>query len=310
MTNVNPNTPKPILVVLAAGMGSRYGGLKQMDPVGPNGEAVLDYSIYDARRAGFGKVVFVIRRDMAEDFRRLVGDRLAQAIDVDYVFQELDAVPDGCVVPPGRVKPWGTGHAVLVATPAVSSPFAVINADDFYGAESFEVLARTLREDVTASHYAMVAFELGKTLSPHGAVSRGVCSIDDTGHLASVRETKRIQRAGERIVAGDPDQDPETLSVDIPVSMNMWGFATSFFDHLAERFEQFLGCAPDNPDAEFYIPDVVSSLIVEQRATVRVVPTVSEWTGVTYREDRPHVVESLARLVETGAYPSPLWTAR
>jgi len=292
---------KPALLVLAAGMGSRYGGLKQIDPVGPSGETILDYSVFDALRAGFGRVVFVIRRDFEAMFKEKIGVKYAGRIAVDYVFQSLDALPPGFSVPPGREKPWGTGHATWCARDALSEPFAVINADDFYGADSFRQLAAFLTK-ASGQSAAMVGFHLANTLSENGAVSRGVCDVAPDGLLRGVTEHTGILPAEVgmgRKFAG------ETI-----VSMNCWGFTPEIFPRLDERFRACLGKALIEAPikAEFYLPGSISDLIARSEATVRVLPTTSSWFGVTYREDKPRVVEALAGLVRSGAYPQQLWS--
>jgi len=281
-------------------MGSRYGGLKQIDPVGPSGETILDYSVFDALRAGFGRVVFVIRRDFEEMFREKIGAKYAGRIAVDYVFQSLDALPAGLAVPLGREKPWGTGHATWCARDVLREPFAVINADDFYGADSFRQLGAFLTQANGVSA-AMVGFQLANTLSENGAVSRGVCEVAADGTLLGVTEHTGILPAE---VGVDKKFAGETI-----VSMNCWGFTPAIFPRLDERFHAFLDKAlVETPSkAEFYLPGSVSELIGRKEATVRVLPTTSNWFGVTYREDRPRVVAALAGLVGSGAYPQKLW---
>lgn len=282
-------------------MGSRYGGLKQIDPVGPSGETILDYSVFDALRAGFGRVVFVIRRDFDEMFKEKIGAKYAGRIAVDYVFQSLDALPAGLVVPLGREKPWGTGHATWCARDVLREPFAVINADDFYGADSFRQLGAFLAK-ASGSSASMVGFQLAKTLSENGAVSRGVCDVAVDGTLLGVTEQTGIlpvEVGAGRKFAG------ETI-----VSMNCWGFTPEIFPRLDARFHSFLGKAlGETPSkSEFYLPGAVSDLIARKEAVVRVLPTASAWFGVTYREDKPRVVTALAELVRAGAYPQKLWT--
>ena len=291
---------QPALLVLAAGMGSRYGGLKQLDPVGPSGETILDYSVHDALRAGFARVVFVIRRDFEALFREKIGAKYAGRIPVDYVFQSLDALPPGFTPPAGREKPWGTGHATWCARNAIREPFAVINADDFYGADSFNRLAAFLRT-ARPDEAALAGFELARTLSENGAVSRGVCDVSD-GSLRSVTEHTGILPAD--VGPGRP------LSPTTMVSMNCWGFTPAIFPLLDARFRAFLETTPPEAlaaKAEFYLPASISSLIAEARLRVRVLPTASDWFGVTYREDRPQVVAALAALIASGAYPAKLF---
>lgn len=293
------------LVVLAAGMGSRYGGLKQIDPMGPAGETVLDYTVFDAVRAGFGRVVFVIRRDFEAEFRALIGARFTgRGITVDYVFQSLDALPAGHSLPSGRVKPWGTGHAVWCARDALTGPFAVVNADDFYGAGSFAKLAEFLRaaESTQKSppEFAMVGFRLANTLSEHGAVSRGVCSVGADGVLAGIQEHTGIL-ASEVGTGAGCKYDPETI-----VSMNCWGFTTDFLPRLDARWLAFLAAHGASEKTEFYLPFAVNELLAAGEAGVRVLPTDDSWFGVTYREDKPRVQAAIAALVANGVYPSPL----
>lgn len=303
------------LVVLAAGMGSRYGGLKQIDPVGPGGETVLDYAVFDALRAGFARVIFVIRRDFEALFREKIGARYAGRATVDYVFQSLEALPPGATVPAGREKPWGTGHAVWCARAAVTGNFAVINADDFYGADSFAQLAKFLAaRAVTSTELAMVGFRLANTLSEHGTVSRGVTTVATNGELRSIVEQTGI--AAEEVGAGKKYSGQEI------VSMNCWGFTPALFPKLDAQFHAFLGAvgamsstakasadaaAPNPTKAEFYLPAAVSNMIARGEAAVRVLPTESTWFGVTYREDKPRVEAAIAELVRAGRYPAKLW---
>ena len=301
----------PTLVVLAAGIGSRYGGLKQIDPIGPGGEAVLDYSVFDARRAGFGKVVFVLRREIEATFRSTLGCRFEPRMDVRYAFQELDRLPDGFHVPAARQKPWGTGHALLCAGDETKEPCAVINADDFYGAESFRVLSEFLSRppaDATDDAYAMVGFRLSSTLSEHGTVARGVCQSDGEGFLSSVEELTAIERQPDGARNKEVDGTYRTLSGREIVSLNCWGFAPSIFEHLRRQFVAFLESRREDPKAEFFIPAVVNELIRTGQARVRVLPTSASWFGVTYREDRPWVSEGIRALIRAGAYPERLWT--
>ncbi|MDP3072004.1 MAG: NTP transferase domain-containing protein [Opitutaceae bacterium] len=286
------------LVVLAAGMGSRYGGLKQIDPVGPGGETVLDYAVFDAVRAGFTRVVFVIRRDFEALFRAKIGARYAGRIAVDYVFQSLDALPAGFTVPAGREKPWGTGHAVWCARDALGGNFAVINADDFYGADSLAQLARFLGA-ARGGEFAMVGFRLANTLSEHGLVSRGVCATGRDGALRSIVEHTGIAPA--EVGAG------RKFSGDEVVSMNCWGFTPALFAGLDAQFREFLAARGAEPKAEFYLPASVSTMIERGEARVRVLPTESAWFGVTYREDKPRVEAAIAELVARGLYPAKLW---
>ncbi len=301
---------KPTLLVLAAGMGSRYGGLKQMDPMGPNGETVLDYSVFDAIRAGFGKVVFIIREDFAEAFRSTVGARFAGRIEVDYAFQKLDDLPQGFAIPEGRTKPWGTAHAVRAARHAVQGPFAVINADDFYGADAYRSIARWFAQSAPADgkdHYAMVGYPLRNTLSDHGAVNRGICQTDENGLLTDVEEVVDIQRDADGAVRGTAlDGSRIEISDTCPVSMNFWGFTQAFFGQIEEHFTAFLQQKGGEQKSECYIPTVVDDYIRSGKADCRVLDTTSSWFGVTYPDDKPHVVASIAALIENGEYPSPL----
>jgi NDP-sugar pyrophosphorylase family protein len=301
---------QPTLLVLAAGMGSRYGGLKQMDPMGPHGETVLDYSVFDAIRAGFGKVVFVIRRDFAEAFREGVGSRFADRIAVDYAYQTLDDLPSPFTVPAGREKPWGTAHAVRAAREVIDGPFAVVNADDFYGADAYQQVARwfaTPPADRHKAHYAMVGYPLKNTLSEHGAVNRGICQTDEQGLLADVEEVLEIARGDDSVVRGTRiDGSTLVIGEDTPVSMNFWAFSADFFEHLESHFTEFLKLHGNEPKSECYIPTVVDSLIREDRADCTVLDTSAQWFGVTYPDDKPHVVASIAGLVDRDDYPSPL----
>lgn len=294
---------------MAAGIGSRYGGLKQMEPIGPGGEAVLDFAVYDAKRAGFGKVIFVIRREMDGEFREMFGRRLAKHISVDYAFQELDMVPAGHCVHADRKKPWGTGHAVLCATPVLDRPFAVINADDFYGAESFRALAGFLKEAApqTPEQFAMVGFQLNRTLSEHGTVARGLCQTDAGGFLTSVEELTAIERQADGARNKEPDGSFRKLTGREIVSLNCWGFTPGLLGGLRRLFGEFLTRNAANLKAEFYLPTAVDVLIREGQARVKVLPTESHWFGVTYREDRPVVIENIRALVRAGEYPPRLW---
>lgn len=300
---------KPTLVVLAAGMGSRYGGLKQMDPMGPNGETVLDYSVYDAIRAGFGKVVFVIREDFAEAFQQGVGARFADRIEVGYAFQKLDDIPEGFTVPEGREKPWGTSHAVRAARHVVSEHFAVINADDFYGRDAYATAAHFFAglPAGTVDEMAMVGYPLENTLSDHGAVNRGICELNAEDHLTSVEEVLEIERGADGIARGI---GLEGQRREIPqhslVSMNFWAFGPAFFDRLEEAFRAFLESSAGELKSECYIPSVVDELIGSGSAHCPVLRTSSQWFGVTYPDDKPHVVASIAKLIEQGEYPSLL----
>ena len=296
---------KPTLLVLAAGMGSRYGGLKQIDPVGPAGETIIDYSIFDAMRAGFGKLVFVIRHDIESAFREAIGARFEKRLPVEYVFQELDKLPPGFSVPPNRKKPWGTGQAILMAEEAIREPFAAINADDFYGAASFRVLAEHLRSGT--SDYAMVGFVLRNTLSEFGSVARGACRVGPDGYLEGVTELTKIEKDGAGAKYVDASGAVQRLSGDEPVSMNMWGFTQGVFAHLREQLIEFLKKNGRDEKAELYIPTVVNELIQTRRERCKVLRTTDSWFGVTYREDRPFVVEGIRALIARGDYPKKLW---
>jgi choline kinase len=297
------NIMKPTLLVLAAGMGSRYGGLKQIDPVGPAGETIIDYSIYDAIRAGFGKVVFVIRQDIEQMFREVVGSKFEKRLPVEYAFQELNKIPAPFTVPTNRTKPWGTGHAVLVAETLIHEPFAMINADDFYGADSFRVLGQWLQQAPADSNdYSMVGFTLRKTLSEHGTVARGVCQVDNAGKLRRIVEMLKIEKAGNGARQGDV-----TLTGDEPVSMNFWGFTPTLFGDLRVELEKFLRAHGHEEKSEMLIPTVVNTLVNDGRASCQVLRTTSSWFGVTYREDRPIVIEGVRQLIAKGEYPEKLW---
>src|SRR6266404_2159669 len=294
----NPQNRKmqPTLLVMAAGMGSRYGGLKQIDAVGPNGEAIIDYSIYDALRAGFGRLVFVIRRDIEAPFREAIGGKFEKRIAVDYVFQELEKLPPGFTIPPGRTKPWGTTHAILMAEETLREPFAAINADDFYGRESFQVMADFLRAG--GPDYAMVGYTLRNTLSEHGSVSRGVCECDAAGFLRAVVELTKIEKQGRGAHA-----EGRVLSGDELVSMNLWGFTPALFPQLRERFSEFLRRSGQELKSECYIPTTVNELVASGAARVKVLRTPSSWFGITYKEDKPQVIASIRKLVADGGYP-------
>ncbi len=281
-----------------------------MEPVGPAGEAVLDYAVFDAKRAGFAKFIFVIRRDIEQDFRDSFGRRFARHVNVDYAYQALDMVPPGYYVPAGRQKPWGTGHALLCAAPLLDRPFAVINADDFYGAESFRVLARFLTQTAPTSPdlFAMVGFQLDRTLSEHGTVARGICQADWEGLLTSVEELTAIERHGAGARNKEPDGSYRNLTGREIVSMNCWGFTPKLLEGLRRLFGEFLAHNQANLKAEFYLPTAVNTLIQEGRARVKVLPTPCHWFGVTYREDRAVVIESIRALIRAGEYPERLWS--
>jgi len=293
------------LLVLAAGMGSRYGGLKQMDPVGPSRETLLDYSVHDAVRSGFSRVIFVIRREFEEEFREKIGSRFEDRLDVGYVFQQLNDLPEGFSVPEGREKPWGTGHAIWCARAAIDSPFLAINADDFYGAGAIAGVGSFLAtQALESTSYCMAGYRLASTLSPSGHVSRGVCEVSEQNELIHIREYPRIERTPSGIVN---QEDGTRFSGDERVSMNCWGFTPSVFAGLEELFAVFLAKHGTEEKSEFFIPAAVETLIQSGRAAVSVLPVESQWFGVTYRDDRPAVVSALAGLVTAGQYSSPLW---
>lgn len=299
---------KPTLFVLAAGMGSRYGGLKQLDGLGPNGETIMDYSIYDAIHAGFGKVVFVIRKDFEQDFRDKILSKYEGHIPVDVVFQSVDRLPEGFTCPTERTKPWGPAHAVIMAAGAINEPFAVINSDDFYGRNSFEVLARELmRPRGRKGDYCMVGFRIGNTMTENGGVNRGVCQTKD-GLLTSVEECKEIAyNENHEIVYNDADGKERRLDANVPVSMNMWGFTPDYFGFGIREFSKFLSEKINVPKSEQVIPDVADALIKSGEATVKVLDTDSRWFGVTYADDRAGVVEKFAELHNDGVYPDRLF---
>jgi len=298
---------KPTLVIMAAGMGSRYGGLKQIDPVGPSGEIVLDYSIYDAIGAGFGKVVFIIRPEIEKDFREVVGTKLGGKIETQYVFQTLEELPDGYSVPEGRTKPWGTGQAVLSARPAVQEPFAVINADDFYGREAFQVIAGKLAAmDADSTESCMVGFYIKNTLSPHGSVARGFCDVVD-GKLATVVERFEIERKNDGMIRYVEGGQEKEMADDDMVSMNLWGFSPRLFGFLDRGFSNFLSLSGNELKSEYLLPELIDGMIKNGETTVEVLSSSERWMGVTYPEDKPQVMAGIRELVERGVYPSNLW---
>jgi nucleotidyltransferase-like protein len=303
----------PQLVVMAAGIGSRYGGLKQVDPVGPSGEILLDYAVYDARRAGFDKVVFIIRKEIEAAFREKVGRAIESQIDTAYVFQELSALPDGFTVPEGRTKPWGTGHAALTAAGEVTASCAVINADDYYGPSSYQALADFLNsaedDDGGVHNFCMVGFHLRNTLSEHGHVARGICTASAEGFLEGLVERTCIEAFGDTIRFTE-DNGATWTNIDgqRPVSTNIWGFTPAIFDELAAGFPAFLESAAGNPKAEYFLPTVVNNLIQAGRARVAVLPTEEKFYGVTYQEDKPELMAFIASQVAAGKYPEKLWS--
>lgn len=310
---------KPTLLVLAAGMGSRYGGLKQIDPIGPAGETIIDYSVYDAAEAGFGKIVYIVREFFKDEFIDSVFEKYpdlrnpdGEKVKFDFVTQELDKIPEGLAYNPERVKPWGTAHAVLMAKEAIDTPFAVINGDDYYGKESFGILGDWLASgQCSKGKYSMVGFRLANTLSPSGGVSRGICRTDGSGFLTGVVENHDLARNAEGRITGHPaGEDDKTYPDDTLVSMNMWGLAPDYFDESEEMFREFLRNSGNELKSEFYIPTVIDRLIHTSEASCKVLETPCEWFGVTFKEDRPMAVERFRELTEKGVYPSPLFNKR
>lgn len=302
---------KPTLVLLAAGMGSRYGGLKQLDGLGPNGETIMDYSIFDAIKAGFGKIVFIIRKDFEDDFRNKILSKYEGHVPVELCFQSLDALPEGFKCPADRVKPWGTNHAVLMAKDVVKEPFCVINCDDFYNRDAFMVIGKFLAElpENSRGNYAMVGFRVGNTLSENGTVARGICSKDDAGNLTTVVERTEIMRIEGKVSYKDDNGEWVTVDDKTPVSMNMWGFTPDYFTHSEEYFKEFLSEEGNmtNLKSEFFIPLMVNKLINDGTASVKVLDTTSKWFGVTYSADRQSVVDKIQSLVDEGVYPAKLF---
>lgn len=303
---------EPVLVIMAAGMGSRYGGLKQIDPVDDEGHIIIDFSIYDAIRAGFKKVVFIIKKENEKDFRECIGDRMAEKVQVEYVFQDLHNLPDGYSVPEGREKPWGTGHAVLSCLSVVDGPFAVINADDYYGREAFQLIYDFLstHQDEEKYQYVMVGYYLKNTLTENGHVARGVCTADENGKLTSIVERTRIEkRTDGPAYTEDEGKTWVNLPQDCIVSMNMWGFTASMLTELQERFANFLerNLAKNPLKCEYFLPFVVDELLKEDRAEVTVLKSADRWYGVTYKEDKPVVVKAIRELKEAGLYPEGNW---
>ena len=302
---------KPTLLLLAAGMGSRYGGLKQLDGLGPNGETIMDYSIYDAIKAGFGKIVFVIRKDFEDDFRQKVLSKYEGHIPAEVCFQAMDKLPEGFTVPEGRQKPWGTNHAVMMAKGLIHEPFCVINCDDFYNRDAFMVMGKFLSElpEGSKNRYSMVGFRVGNTLSENGTVARGICSKDNDGHLTEVVERTEIMRVDGKVCYKDEEGKWVAVEDNTPVSMNMWGFTPDYFEYSDEYFKEFLSDAKnmENLKAEFFIPLMVNKLIHEGTATVKVLDTTSKWFGVTYAADRQATVDRIQKLIEEGVYPNRLF---
>ena len=303
---------KPVLVIMAAGMGSRYGGLKQIDPVDDEGDKIIDFSLFDAKRAGFEKVIFVIKKENEADFKEAIGDRVASKIKVEYAYQDLSDIPCGKKIPEGRIKPYGTAHAVRAARNMINGPFAVINSDDFYGRETFGLIYNELEKlesDENKKHYCMVGFELGKTLTENGSVSRGICSIDENGYLTDIVERTKIIKTAEGASFTEDGVNYNDISVKSVVSMNIWGFTSDFLAELDRAFEEFFEKEiPLNPlKAECFLPFVVNDMLKEQRADVKVLTTGDEWFGVTYQEDKAFVKASVQALKEKGIYPQMLW---
>lgn len=300
---------KPTLFLLAAGMGSRYGGLKQLDGLGPNGETIMDYSIYDAINAGFGKLVFVIRKDFEDDFREKIISKYDKHIECEVVFQSLDSLPEGFKCSEGRTKPWGTNHALLMGADVIKEPFAVINCDDFYGRNSFEVMAEYLSNlsEGTENRYSMVGFSIGNTLSESGTVSRGICQTDADNNLVSIVERTKIQRMDGRVKFLDENEKWVTIDDSTPVSMNFWGFTPDYFKYSNDYFIGFLQENMDNLKSEFFIPLLVDYLVKHSKASVKVLETNSVWFGVTYPQDRQSVVDKIQNLIELGEYPQKLF---
>lgn len=298
---------KPTLLILAAGMGSRYGGIKQMDSFGPGGETIIDYSIYDALQSGFGKIVFIIRKDFADTFKEIFETKLKGKIETEYVCQEMDSFTNDFESSSERKKPWGTAHAVLCAKDAIKEPFAVINADDFYGRDSFEKAAKFLTGDVDEKTYCIIGYQLSKTLSENGTVSRGVCEVDADNNLIGIVERIKVYREDGKIVYEEGDKKI-TLPEDTPVSMNFWGFDPSVFGFIQTLFSKFLNENGSNPKSEFFIPIIGDAFITEKDQNIKVINTSAQWFGVTYREDAPGVKKSIEALITNGAYPKNLWS--
>ena len=303
---------KPVLVIMAAGMGSRYGGLKQIDPVDSEGHIIIDFSLYDAKRAGFEKAIFIIKEENEAAFREAIGDRMSEYMEVEYAFQKIDNLPEGYEVPEGRVKPWGTAHAVLSCIDQVDGPFAVINADDYYGVEAFQLIYDylTTHEDDEKYRYTMVGYLLGNTVTDNGHVSRGVCAMNENGELVSVTERTRIEkRDGGIAFTEDGGETWTSVPADTVVSMNMWGFTRSILEEIKKGFPAFLeeGIKVNPMKCEYFLPAVVSRLLAEDRATVSVLKSQDKWYGITYKEDKPVIVEALQKMKDRGIYPQNLW---
>ncbi len=303
---------KPVLVIMAAGMGSRYGGLKQIDPVDDEGHIIMDFSMFDARKAGFEKVVFIIKKENEKDFRESVGDRISKYMEVSYVFQDVNDIPDGYAVPEGRTKPWGTGHAILSCRDVVDSSFAVINADDYYGAEAFKLIYDYLAAhgDDEKYRYTMVGYKLGNTVTDNGHVARGICDMNECGELVAIHERTRIEKRNGGIAYTEDDGETWIpVSEDTIVSMNMWGFTNSILKELKDRFPSFLdrGLEENPVKCEYFLPAVVSGLLEEDKATVAVLASADKWYGMTYKEDKPVVAAAIQKMKGEGVYPKNLW---
>jgi dTDP-glucose pyrophosphorylase len=298
---------KPTLLVLAAGMGSRYGGNKQLDEVGPSGETIIDYSIYDAIRAGFGKIVFVIRRDIEDQVKERFVERLNGKIEVDYVFQEITNLPEGVKVTPVRQKPWGTSHAILVTEKKIKEPFGVINADDYYGVESFKILHNFLVNDSDPDTYTIIGYKLGNTLSEHGHVNRGVCSISPDGYLQNIVETRQIEKTKTGAKAPGPDGKELLFTGNEVVSMNLWGFKPSCYTFLGKEFRSFIDKQGMDPKSELDIPTSVDKFVKNGEIKIKILMSNERWFGVTYREDKPFVVESIRKMIRKGIYPARIY---
>jgi len=298
---------KPTLLVLAAGMGTRYGGNKQLDEVGPSGETIIDYSIYDAIRTGFGKIVFVIRRDIEEQVKERFVDKLQGKIEVDYVFQEITNLPEGVQVAPDRSKPWGTSHAILVTKDKIKEPFGVINADDFYGMESFKILHDFLVNDKEPDNYCIVGYKLGNTLSDHGHVNRGVCKAGNDGFLVDIVETRQIEKTKNGATAPGPDGTTLSFTGNEIVSMNLWGFKPSCYDFLGKEFRNFIDKSGMDLKSELDIPTSVDKFVKNGEITIKVLMSNDRWFGVTYREDKPFVVDSIRKMIRNGVYPARIY---
>ncbi len=299
------------LVIMAAGMGSRFGGVKQLEPLGPNGEIIINYSVYDAIEAGFDKIVYIIRKEIEADFKEFIGDKMSDKIEVEYVIQDLKDLPDGFCPPPNRTKPWGTGHAILACRDVVEEPFAVITADDYYGKEGINKISKFLEQvgkENSKGKYCMAGFRLGNTLSDNGTVTRGVCSRNEQGLLTHVEETYDIAKKGDIAIGYNDDGDPVELELDNPVSMNMWGFSPDFIDVLSEKFVDFLKNVKEGDlKAEYLLPNIVGQMLKDNKATVTVLDSNDKWFGITYKEDTKIVKEFFAKLAKEGTYPEKLF---